>query len=135
VPESSEWLSSTSALALIGQRAGAVDDAAFDGSVAAARAYVERVRDDLFVIAGDPPVSTFTPRPDVLLGTAMLAHRLYERRSAPLGSAEYAEFGGPGTILRYDPDIARLIGIGTEGRFVVGGTLTAEAQAALAGVE
>lgn len=128
--DSTTWLDATRSLALTGQAAGSVDDAAYEGALAAARAYVERKRADLVTTAGDPPVSTFTAGADILLGTAMLAHRLYERRSSPLGAGEYSEFGGIGTILRYDPDIGRLLGIGREGAFVVGGTKTAEALAA-----
>lgn len=123
------WLDAPRALALSGRASGDVDDGAFSGALAAARAYVERQRPELFLPVPEPPEVVEVPA-DVLLGTAMLAVRLYERRSSPLGAGEYSEFGGLGTILRYDPDIARLLAIGSEGKFVVGGTLTAEALAA-----
>lgn len=80
----------------------------------AAAEYVEDLKPDEFL------GQSFTPSARTLLGAAMLAHRWYSRRASPLGVAGYAEFGSAG-ILRYDPDIARLLGIGTEsGRFVFG---------------
>lgn len=112
----SVWLTDTQALALIGQASGDVDEDAFEGALEAACALVERKRPDLFDTA-TPPV--FAPDAAVKLGTAMLAHRYYARRSSPLGAAQFTEFGA-GTILRYDPDIGRLLGLGTEGGFVFG---------------
>jgi hypothetical protein len=53
----------------------------------------------------------------------MLAHRWYSRRGSPLGVAGYAELGVAG-ILRFDPDIAKLLGLGTEGPFVFGAPTT-----------
>jgi hypothetical protein len=50
----------------------------------------------------------FTPPADVILGAAMLANRWHERRGSALGSTGYTEFG-TGTILRHDPDIARML--------------------------
>lgn len=50
----------------------------------------------------------FTPPADVILGAAMLANRWHERRGSALGTAGYTEFG-TGTILRHDPDIARML--------------------------
>lgn len=118
-----EWLTESQALALIALTPGDVDATAFGGALEAARDHVEGKRSDLFVPADpvtDPPAPpVFTPGGDVLLGTAMLAHRWYERRSSPLGAAEFSEFGA-GTILRHDPDIAKLLGIGTEGAFLFG---------------
>lgn len=111
----SVWLTVTQALVLIGQESGDVDEATFAGSLDAACALVERKRPDL--ATGDPAV--FNPDAAIELGTAMLAHRYYARRSAPLGAAQFTEFGA-GTILRYDPDIGRLLGLGTEGGFVFG---------------
>lgn len=109
----SEWLTSTQALVLIGQASGDVDLPTFEGALAAARTVVEGKRSDL------KDGSIFTPNDAIKLGTAMLANRWYERRSSPLGAAQFSEFGA-GTILRYDPDIGRLLGIGTEGSFNFG---------------
>lgn len=84
--------------------------------VAAARAYVERVREDLpwqrLGWGWNVPA-------DVKLGAAMLAWRLYQRRAAPLGITT-STTGDPVEILRSDPDIARLLGIEGSGRFVFG---------------
>ena len=119
-----EWITEPQALALIALTPGDITDTtAFGGALEAARDHVEKKRPDLFVPATpvvDPPEPpVFTPGGDVMLGTAMLAHRWYERRASPLGVAEYSEFNG-GTILRYDPDIAKLLGVGTEGAFLFG---------------
>jgi hypothetical protein len=110
-------LTATRFRALMGAAAAAAEDvAALDGAIAAAVAYVEEHRADLFNDA-DPPV--FVETPTIELGTAMLANRWYQRRSSPLGPATYSEFGGS-PLLRHDPDIAKLLGIGGEGRFVFG---------------
>ncbi len=110
------WLDVPQALVLIGQESEDVDLPTFTGSLDAACAIVERKRPDLFN-TDEPPV--FVADGAIKLGTAMLAHRYYARRSAPLGAAQFTEFGA-GTILRYDPDIGRLLALGTEGGFNFG---------------
>jgi hypothetical protein len=118
-----EWLSAATAAAMMQQSVGPNDvdwNAAHAGSVA----YVERKRKDLFV--GTPGV--FTPGADVLWGTALLINREYARRTSPLGTSQNVEFGGS-DFLRYDPDIARFLGIGTEGKPVFGGARAAELDA------
>jgi hypothetical protein len=117
------WLEPDLAKAMV-EGTAPQDSAAWDADVAAARAYIERMRPDLLL--GDPAV--FTPGADVKLGTAMLANRLYTRRTSPLGSSQNVEFGGS-DFLRQDPDIAKLCGIGSEGRFVMGGARAAELDA------
>lgn len=109
----SAWLDVTQALALIEQASEDVDLPAFEGALAAACAVVERKRSDL------KDGLVFTADAAIKLGTAMLANRYYARRSSPLGAAQFTEFGA-GTILRYDPDIGRLLGLGTEGEFTFG---------------
>lgn len=71
----------------------------------AAAAHVERARPDLF-LAG-----VFTADAAVRYGAALLAARLYARKQSPAGLASYGEFG-PAAVLRLDPDIERLVGIG-----------------------
>ena len=83
---------------------------------AAASAYVQRIRDDLpWSLLG----FGWKVPPDIKLGAAMLAWRLYQRRAAPLGITT-SPTGDPVEILRSDPDIARLLGIEGSGRFVFG---------------
>jgi hypothetical protein len=113
------WLTAADAVALV-EASAAASDAAWVGAVDASAAYVEEKRPDLF--AGTPPV--FTPGAQVRLGTAMLAHRWYARRVQPLGGSQAVEFG-PTDFIRQDPDIAKLLGIGAEGRFVFGAALPA----------
>lgn len=91
------------------------DDASLTSCVRAATAWVQNARSDLdwTKINTDPA----TVPADVLLGSIMLAYRWYQRQGSPLGVAGYQDFGTQ-PILRHDPDIARLLGIGWEGRFV-----------------
>lgn len=59
----------------------------------------------------DPPV--FAPTADVIFGTVMLAARLHARKGSVLGvSAGYSDLGAS-EILRWDPDIARLLRLGS----------------------
>lgn len=117
------WLEPEEAKALVSASAS-VDDPAWIGDVAAARDYIEDKRRDLF--AGAPPV--FGAGYAVKLGTAMLANRLWVRRMSPLGTSQNVEFGGS-DFLRQDPDIAKLCGLGIEGKFVIGGARAAELDA------
>ena len=95
-------------------------------ALAAAVSYVEtdaaspKRRADLWTDVGDPPVATFAPTPEIQLGPVMLAARWFTRRNSLTGTTTgYGDFG-TGTILRYDPDIARLLRIGSEAPFGFG---------------
>lgn len=81
----------------------------------AAAAFVEGKHPGYFV--GDPPV--YQPPGDVKLGAIMLAARYYARRGSTLGVAGFSEFG-PTEILRHDPDVARLLRLGTFAPFGFG---------------
>lgn len=76
----------------------------------AAAQYVATRRPDLFPDDGPAPALADVPA-DVIAGTVLLAGRLLARRKSLVGLANYGEFG-PATILRQDPDIARLLSIG-----------------------
>jgi hypothetical protein len=123
----STWLTPAVVRQWSGKRQGDVTDtAALQLAANAAAEYVEGVKADLFVAVdplADPIVYVFTPTATVLLAAAMLAHRWYSRRASPLGVAGYADLGSAG-ILRYDPDIGKLLGLGTEGPFVFGAPST-----------
>lgn len=75
-----------------------------------AAAYVERVRADL---------DWTDPAPDVVMGAAILASRLHARAGSPLGLASFAEFGAS-AVLRLDPDVERLLGLGRYAKPKVG---------------
>lgn len=123
------WLTVAEVRTYAGLRPGdAVDDAALSMAAAAAEDYVEDVKPQ-YLVPGDPEAvppteDTYGPVPaTILLGAAMLAWRWYSRRSSPLGVIGYAEMGTAG-ILRHDPDIGRLLKIGTAGAFVFGAPTT-----------
>lgn len=88
-----------------------VDTAALQVWCDAARDYVESRRPDL--VTGDP--AEFAPTPAVVGGAALLAYRLYQRRTTPLGVLGVTDQGVSG-ILRDDPDISRMLGIGRHRR-------------------
>lgn len=119
----STWLDADLAKAMV-EGTAPTNSTAWAADVDAACAWVEAKRPDL--LTGDPAV--FTPGADVKLGTAMYALRLHARRTSPLGVSLNTEWGGS-DILRQDPDIAKLLGIGAEGKFVMGGARSAELDA------
>lgn len=121
------WLDADLARTLV-EGTAPTNSTAWQADVAAARAWVQKRRRDLYV--GVPAV--FTPDDDVLLGTAMYALRLYTRRTSPLGVSQNTEWGGS-DILRQDPDIAKLLGIGPDGPPLFGGARAAELDALEAG--
>jgi hypothetical protein len=104
------WLTPERAIELLGADiAEQLDPAAFEPSVAAAAEYVESHRTDLYV------ENVFTPGPAVEFGTALLALRWFSRRRAPLGGEDEV-----GDVLADDPDLGRMLGIGTRGRSLFG---------------
>lgn len=111
------WLEPSTVTAVLGASLSEqLDETALAAVLPGTRSYVEGKRADL--VTGDPAV--FTPTPAVVLGAAMLAYRLYQRRTTPLGILGATEDGYTG-IIREDPDIARLLGVGGAGKFVFGG--------------
>lgn len=112
------WLTPEAA-ALLCENGAVAADGAWVGAVDAACAWVERKRPDLNVPQPDPDPPVYTPDAAVKLGTAMLANRWYARRASPLGVAGYSEFG-TSELLRHDPDIAKLLGLGADGPFRFG---------------
>ena len=58
---------------------------------------------------------------NIKLGGLMLAWRWYTRRNNPLGSLT-STTGDPIEMLREDPDIAKLLGVGSAGAFIFGST-------------
>lgn len=122
------WLDAEKVGAVLGaDLAGNLDQEKLDEQCDAAAGFVEDRRRDLFVSNDeDPPVVTFEPGPHVVWGAAMLAYRLYERTKSPLGILGTTDLG-PAGILREDPDIARMLGIGRARRFRSGGARRSEA--------
>jgi hypothetical protein len=91
---------------------GGTADEAWIGAVDAAAEWVQDKRPD--VTYTDPT----TAGARIRLGTARLAQRWHARRTSPMGQAGFTDF--PAGILRHDPDIAALLGIGRRGKFHFG---------------
>lgn len=111
------WLPLADVLAHVGVAAtsGNADDV--DRARLAATAYVERLRPDLLDTTVTPAV--FRATPDVAEGALLVAARLHARKGSPAGLASYGEFG-PAAVLRFDPDVERLLSLGRHARPTVG---------------
>ncbi len=79
------------------------NDVRVEASRAAAAAYVERVRPDVF--GTDPPGS---PGSDILLAGLIATRRLYDRATGD----GFSEFGQAVALLQVDPDVSALLGLG-----------------------
>jgi len=113
------WLPIADVAAQIARQGDPGDDVTLEAARVGAAAYVERVRPDLVVRdeAGDP--ASFAATDDVKLGALILAARFYARKGSPMGVATFAEFGAA-QIVRLDPDVERLLGLGRHARPRIG---------------
>lgn len=107
------WLPLAAVLAHVGVSADQPQAAEVDRARLAAAAHVEQLRGDLVTVVIDAQgtVVSFDAQPQVLFAATLLAARLFARRSSPTGLASYGEFG-PAAVLRLDPDVERLLGVG-----------------------
>ncbi|WP_181778930.1 hypothetical protein [Pseudonocardia pini] len=87
------------------------DDPRLESVLAAAVAFVERVRGGDFDFSGDPDSLLPPPPDDVVVGTVRLAGRWHERGRSPDGLISMGELG-TARVPSFDPDIERLLGIG-----------------------
>lgn len=98
------------------------DDQGLVLAVAAVNAYVPKIPAlaTLWVVPEGETDPVFTPGADVEWGAVMLAARLHARRGATLGMVTgYQDFAG--MVVRFDPDVARMLKIGSaSGGFVFG---------------
>lgn len=90
-------------------------------ATAAAESFVEQARPDIPWPTTPAGAASFAAPASVKLGALMLAWRWYSRRNNPLGSL-ISTTGDPIDMLREDPDIAKLIGVGSAGKFIFGST-------------
>lgn len=82
----------------------------------AAADHCERQRPDLFA----PVDGVLPPVGDrIVFAGVLAAARLYARRSSPAGLASFGEFGAA-EVLRLDPDVSKLLGVGRYAPPVVG---------------
>lgn len=98
------------------------DDADVEVVRMAAADYCEEQRPDLLAIVledGEPVGTLFAATPKIVQAGLLAAGRLWARKGSPAGLASYGEFGAA-EILRLDPDVARLLGVGRHARPAVG---------------
>lgn len=121
-PAPSAWLDPAAVLRHVEVKPDAPQAPVVELARAAAGAYVERVRPDLFVPVVEldgTTSSTYVPDAAVVQGAVLLAARWYSRRQSPAGLATFAEFGAA-AVVRLDVDVERLLGVGRSGRPRVG---------------
>lgn len=88
------------------------DDVRLGDQLAAAVAFVRRVRGGSFNFAADPFSPLPSPTEDLILGTVRLAGRWHTRRRSPDGLVSMGSELGSTRVPSIDPDIDRLLGIG-----------------------
>lgn len=62
---------------------------------------------------------SYSPTSDVFYAALLITARLYARKGSPTGIASYGEFG-PAAVLRFDPDVERLLMVGRYGKPRIG---------------
>lgn len=111
-----DWLPAAAVLDHVGVQADAPAAASVERARLAAAAIVERNRPDLAAaFSADPP----TVDDAIVEGGVLLAARLHARKGSPAGIASYGEFGAA-AVLRFDPDVAQLIGVGRYAKPAIG---------------
>lgn len=110
------WLKPAEVAAHVGVTNVTGDKVAMVNACAAVERWVEETgRPDIAwnMIGADVPA-------DVKLGSIMLAWRWYQRRDASVFGGVTGPTGNTVYLLRDDPDIARLLGVGLDGGFTFG---------------
>lgn len=111
-----EWLPAADVLDHVGVEAETPAVAGVERARLAAASIIERNRPDLVdAFNADPP----TIGAEFVEAGCLLAARLHARKGSPAGIASYGEFGAS-AILRFDPDVAMLIGVGRAAKPVIG---------------
>lgn len=90
-------------------------DEALEDATAAANAFVERLALPLvpklvdgIAVLDESGAQLYAPAADTVLGTKMLAARIWRRRNSPSG-VEAITDAGTSFVARYDSDISRLL--------------------------
>lgn len=110
------WLPPADVLGYLKVAAGSENAYAVELCRVAAARVVERARRDLKLAELPDPLPADADVPeDVKHGALLLTARLYARKGSPQGVATFGELGAS-TILRSDPDVQLLLGVGRFGR-------------------
>lgn len=110
------WLDATELLGYLEVDPASENAAKVELCRVAACRVVERARPDLGLELVTDPAAVDEA---VAHGTRLLAARLYARKGSPQGIATFGELGAA-SILRSDPDIGLLLGIGRYGKPRIG---------------
>lgn len=112
-----DWLPAADVLAYLKVADTSENAAAVLAARSAAVRVVERERTDLTLDTLPAPLTDAAKAAigDIRLGALLLIGRLYARKGTPEGIATFGELGAA-MILRSDPDIGMLLGIGRHGR-------------------
>ena len=102
------WITAEEVASTLGRNLARTDAGNLDRATKAAAAWVEDQRKDLVWLDA---TSADVP-PSVWLGTVMLVNRLLSRFGSPQGVAEFSGEFGPAAILRSDPVVERMLGVG-----------------------
>lgn len=85
----------------------------------AAADYCQDQRGDLWTDPQLDGTTSFEATDRIVQAGLLAAARLFARRSSPAGLASYGEFGAT-EVLRLDPDVERLLGVGRYAAPVIG---------------
>lgn len=118
-PPPYSWLTSDAVSGWVGIESSS-KSAAVELARCAAADWVQDQRPDLWVTStvDGVEVRTYTPTDRVILGALLATARLLSREGNPAGLVNYGEFAG--AVLRNDPDVATMLGIGAYGKPAVG---------------
>lgn len=113
-----DWLTAAAALDYLGVVAGGEAAASVEAARLAAVDLVERLRPDLVEFTVDTDgdgvldaTPEFMATDSIRLGALLLIGRYHARKGSPVGIATFGELGAA-SILRTDPDVAQLLGVG-----------------------
>lgn len=104
------WLAPAAALDYLSVVEGSDQAAVVESCRLAACRVVESKRPDLLSVDAQG-VETFAADEAVQHGTLLLLARLYARKGSPVGVATFGELGAA-SIVRSDPDVQLLLGLG-----------------------
>jgi hypothetical protein len=118
-PEVAAWLPSADVRSNAGvAEGGPSDNLRLERIRQGVAEFVQDNRADLWFPAANDPDRVFAPTARVVEAALLMVSRLIARKSTPLGTQNYGEFAA--AILRSDPDIGLMLGIGRNSKPALG---------------